>query len=259
MHRHIRLAIVASGLLLAGCGIDGPPPQASSGTTTSTTTTKSETSTTTTTPPPPPTPQVMFACYLDDTFTNPMSFRIPVGGDFTTIWAVQPRSCEVTREPGELTRLEQTAVAAAGYTDQTGIGTLYELCGQVDPDDVYVSPEHALSPEQITEVNGMLTLCPKHPQATQLKDAVARGHAHAKAEAAGELFYAGTFLVGSEVKPGIYAVEGEIENCYWERTDARGEIIDNGFLLGARRVEVTIRSSDYSFHSEGCGEWRKVG
>lgn len=258
MNRNIRVAVAALGLLLAGCGIDRPAPEARSGPA-STTTTTTETSTTTTSPTPPPPPLVMFSCYLDEGYTTTMSFQIPVGGDFTAIWAAAPRSCEVAREPSALTPLEQKAVTAAGYTDQASVDTLYELCGRVDPEDVYVSPEHSLSPEQISEVNGMLTLCPKHPQAKLLRDAITRGQAHAKAEAAGELFYAGTFLVGSEVKPGTYAVEGEIENCYWERTDDRGEIIDNGFVVGARRVEVTIRSTDHSFHNTGCGEWRKVG
>jgi hypothetical protein len=150
--------------------------------------------------------------------------------------------------------LEQQALAAAGYTDPTAITSLYSLCAEVDPNSVYASPSHAMSASQSSEVAGMLTLCPGHPQAALINEAVARG----QAEAAGELFYSGTFLVGAEVKPGTYAVEGTINDCYWERTDATGEIIDNAFVVGARRVQVTIRGSDYSFHSEGCGQWRKV-
>lgn len=38
-----------------------------------------------------------------------------------------------------------------------------------------------------------------------------------------------------------------------------GEIIANNFVGGAKRVQVTIRSGDYSFTSRGCGQWRKVG
>jgi hypothetical protein len=70
----------------------------------------------------------------------------------------------------------------------------------------------------------------------------------------------GTHLVGDEIQPGTYYIEGDIENCYWERQDSRGNIIDNYFTLGARRVEVTIRPSDYVFLSDGCaGPWRPVG
>jgi len=33
-------------------------------------------------------------------------------------------------------------------------------------------------------------------------------------------------------------------------------VIDNAFVNSARRVEVTIRSSDYAFHAQRCGQWR---
>lgn len=221
---------------------------------TSTTTTWS----TSTSPLPPPTPQVTISCSMDTTYTNRRQFTMDVGGDFAPVWGAAPMSCEATREPGTLTPIEQQAFTASGYTDQISIKTLYGLCASVNPNHTYVSPAHSLSANQIPEVTGMLTLCPNHPQASQLHDAITRGQADAAAAAAGELFYSGTFLVNSEIPPGTYAAEGEITNCYWERTDAKGEIIDNNFVTGARRVEVTVRASDYSFHNEGCGQWRKV-
>ncbi|OLF11361.1 hypothetical protein BU204_30295 [Actinophytocola xanthii] len=81
----------------------------------------------------------------------------------------------------------------------------------------------------------------------------------ARLEAAGELFYEGTFRVGVDVQPGTYAVEQASAGCYWARLDETGETIDNNFVEGASRVEATISASDYSFHNEGCGQWRKVG
>ncbi len=33
----------------------------------------------------------------------------------------------------------------------------------------------------------------------------------------------------------------------------------NGFTTSAKRVRVTIRSSDYSFNSEDCGRWEPAG
>lgn len=54
--------------------------------------------------------------------------------------------------------------------------------------------------------------------------------------------------------------EGEIRDCYWERQNSAGGILDKNFHLGARRVEVTSASSDYAFHSQGCsGPRRPVG
>ena len=42
-----------------------------------------------------------------------------------------------------------------------------------------------------------------------------------------------------------------------ERLDSSGEIIDNNFINSGFRAEVSIKSSDYSFTAEGCGEWVK--
>jgi hypothetical protein len=249
-------AFVIGGVFALIANTDGGTNAGAGATSTSTTPTSTTTRSTTTTPPPPP--EVAFTCSLDGSSTNQQSFFMDIGGDFAPIWAVAPRSCEATRDPVALLPFEQQAASASGYPAGTSIATLYELCARVDPNNTYIGPEFILSAEQIAEVTGMLTLCPAHPQAAQLHDAVARAQAEAAATAAGELFYAGTFLVNVEIKPGTYAVEGDITNCYWERTDASGEIIDNNFITGARRVQVTIRASDYSFHNEGCGKWRKV-
>lgn len=256
MHRYIHLVIAALGLLLVGCGIEGSPYPAASPGATSTTTATSETPPATTSTPPPA-PEVRFSCYLDEGRANPMSFRIPVGGAFTAIWVAKPELCDVARDVGTLTPFEETALTTAGFTDTASVNKLYELCTRVSPDDISLSPGLP-STTRIEEINGMLALCPGHPLAAQLKGAIAQALAPTTAEVAGESFHGGTFLVGTEVQPGTYAVEGEIENCYWERTNARGEIIDNGFVVGARRVEVTIHSSDYSFHNQGCGEWLRV-
>lgn len=155
---------------------------------------------------------------------------------------------------------EQQALAEIGYTDPGSYTTLSMLCADLTADDTYLSPDHTLSPDQVREAQGMLIVCPQHPLAPQLRDAVTRGQQHADRRARGEIFYDGTHRVGAGgVQPGTYAIEGDISDCYWERTSASGDIIDNNFVVGARRVEVTVAGSDYSFHSDGCGEWRKVG
>ncbi|MGW5240689.1 hypothetical protein ACWEOW_17305 [Monashia sp. NPDC004114] len=73
----------------------------------------------------------------------------------------------------------------------------------------------------------------------------------------GTRFGAGTFLVGKEIKPGTYFVT-DVDGCYWERQNRNGETIDNDFINQARRVQVRIRSTDYAFSSERCGEWARV-
>lgn len=123
------------------------------------------------------------------------------------------------------------------------------------PGDPYLDPTFTLSPEQITEVQGWLAECPALPDAKALRAAVERSQKANAQTARGERFLAGTYVVGKDIKPGTYVVDQASAGCYWERTDATGEIIDNNFVAGSTRVQVTILASDYSFTNEGCGEF----
>lgn len=75
-------------------------------------------------------------------------------------------------------------------------------------------------------------------------------------------FYGGTYrvaLIGKRnIQPGTYAANTQGDGCYWERNDANGNIVDNYYGNGLR-VQVTIYASDYSFNSNNCGHWKKVG
>lgn len=75
----------------------------------------------------------------------------------------------------------------------------------------------------------------------------------------GRLIRSGTHRAREGIRPGTYAIEGDIADCYWEHTDSTGQLIDNYFTMGANRVQVTIASSDYSFTNQGCGLWRPAG
>ncbi len=75
----------------------------------------------------------------------------------------------------------------------------------------------------------------------------------------------GTYVVSSkaiagerEIPPGTYQTTGKLDDCYWERTSESGEIIDNNFATSARKITVTIRSSDGQFTTERCGTWKPV-
>ncbi|MEV1288730.1 hypothetical protein [Micromonospora sp. NPDC049679] len=174
--------------------------------------------------------------------------------DFAEVWAAKPTSCEIVGSLNIVTTVEKQAYKISKYDDED-ISTLYEICAAVDSDDTYVEPDFAASPEQIAERNAALTLCPTHPYAKKWRQAVQRGQVDADLEAQGRLFGTGTFRVGKEIKAGTY-VTTDVKGCYWERQNSSGETIDNYFTSSARRVQVTIRSSDYAFSSEGCGEWR---
>ncbi|MFE5790584.1 hypothetical protein [Rhodococcus erythropolis] len=65
----------------------------------------------------------------------------------------------------------------------------------------------------------------------------------------------GKFLVHEDIAPGTYSITSRVSDCYWERSDAQGNIIDNNFISIAPSVTVTISDSDSGFTSTGCGKW----
>ncbi|QGH70182.1 hypothetical protein [Pseudactinotalea sp. HY158] len=108
----------------------------------------------------------------------------------------------------------------------------------------------AISESTIAELSAMLALCPSHPWAERVQTM-----ATFMEDLLPLLISADDALVGEEVQPGTYYVEGGVANCYWERQGKSGSAIDNDFIVEARRVEVVIQPSDYAFQSDGCGIW----
>ncbi|MEV0523066.1 hypothetical protein AB0I66_06535 [Streptomyces sp. NPDC050439] len=74
----------------------------------------------------------------------------------------------------------------------------------------------------------------------------------------------GTFVVGTEAKPGTYRTAGPaddvIDNCYWARLKSTsgdvGDIIANGNTKGP--ATVTISPGDKAFQTTGCTDWKRV-
>ena len=76
----------------------------------------------------------------------------------------------------------------------------------------------------------------------------------------------GTYVVGTDIKPGLYkttgpADTGDLANCYWERdrdlSGGMGSIIANDNTSGPTTVQIS--ASDKAFKSNGCASWVKVG
>jgi hypothetical protein len=166
------------------------------------------------------------------------------------------RSCAGGSMAGDFLTDAQDAVLASGaIQSQDKLAGLYGLCA-----DLGFSSYRSLtafSESQITELEAVLTLCPDQPAAGDLTAKIAASRQATADEAAGIRFGAGIRRVGESVQPGTYVSEGNFDSCYWERTAADGGIIDNFVTLGALRVEVTIRASDFSFNSTGCGTWHR--
>ncbi|WP_162602955.1 hypothetical protein [Streptomyces sp. CS090A] len=63
---------------------------------------------------------------------------------------------------------------------------------------------------------------------------------------------------GLPIPPGTYRAQGQMEDCYWERTSKGGDIIDNQLATSAQSITVTIAASDGQFTSERCAVWKPV-
>ncbi|MER7704694.1 hypothetical protein ABTX81_17600 [Kitasatospora sp. NPDC097605] len=87
----------------------------------------------------------------------------------------------------------------------------------------------------------------------------------APAEPADTIAGSGTFLVGTDIRPGTYRTAGpnssSVGMCYWERSRAAdgdlGSIIANENLMG--QGVVTIKKTDVVFKTQGCQSWTKIG
>lgn len=72
-------------------------------------------------------------------------------------------------------------------------------------------------------------------------------------------FYDGNHVAGHSIKAGKYRTVGAVENCYWERNNGSGGIIDTNFVTAAHNgVTVTVRAGE-GFTTEGCGLWIPAG
>ncbi|WP_151478232.1 hypothetical protein [Streptomyces albicerus] len=174
-------------------------------------------------------------------------------------WPDEQEMCEAEVVGSEMSATETKAVETAyGEGGDLGsLGTLYGMCAQAGPES-WDYLQQAGSEEQLQEVRGALVLCPEHPQKSKLHKLIGGAEERNKLEGEGRVFGAGVYRVGTEIKPGTYYVI-DVEGCYWERMDANGETIDNNFITAAKRAQVTISASDYSFNSESCGQWQPVG
>jgi hypothetical protein len=202
-----------------------------------------------TTPPPPPPVQVKITCYGRDGEED------PAYSDPKKAWSEHygEDDCDSPKLKGRMSAVQRKAVRKAFTSKGDNLGRLtrlYDLCAQNDPDAYWDEDLLTLS-ERSAVLDGMLILCPKHPQSKKIRKA----QREAGLVKAGRLFNDGRYRVGKEIKPGHYVAHPEDEGCYWERLDRDGNIKANLFTNGSR-VAVNISSSDYDFRSENCGTWR---
>jgi hypothetical protein len=72
----------------------------------------------------------------------------------------------------------------------------------------------------------------------------------------------GVWVVGRELKPGVYTARVFGDLCAWVRLSGFGlrmdDIIDLGEGSQGETLRVRVRATDRGFESHGCGTWQRV-
>ncbi|WP_406250335.1 hypothetical protein ACI7YT_09020 [Microbacterium sp. M] len=216
------------------------------------------TATTTPTPVAPVLKAKVFSCgYEVPNESGGSTTKSEIFKDVHEIWASDKTftKCEAQVIGGGTYSTEETTALKTAYGEPVDYRKLSLLWGMCAETTHFYQTNGPINEVQQAEANGVLALCPDHPSA----DVMANGSKEQQERNAGLRFGAGVFEVGTQIQPGLYRATGEISDCYWERLDAAGEIIDNNFVSAATQVELTIEPSDFSVHFTSCGEFVKVG
>lgn len=126
------------------------------------------------------------------------------------------------------------------------------------PEPVALIPALPVAPPSGTPITQLVT---PTPTATSGPTPIPTPTATATPSAPATTISHGTYLVGTEIMPGIYKTTGAagVGLCYWARLkDISGNfdaIIANGISRGP--TTVTIRATDDAFTTSGCNTWRR--
>jgi len=95
----------------------------------------------------------------------------------------------------------------------------------------------------------VLLFCPRNPERKAIK-----------AWADGKIIEDdGDYDIGVEISAGTWRSNYKVNDCYWERTGPQGNTLANDFITNSSKpITVTLKSSDGSFTTEGCGSWERI-
>jgi hypothetical protein len=73
---------------------------------------------------------------------------------------------------------------------------------------------------------------------------------------AGVMLEDGTFTVGTDIAPGVYASAGPAEDdtCYWRRIGADDVTLNNALTSQPQLVQIEV--TDVAFKTRGCQPWQ---
>lgn len=160
-----------------------------------------------------------------------------------------------TQSEGIPTAVELAAIEAADYRLE-GLDSLYSLCTVLTGPPI----DKVFTATQARELEGAYMLCPNHPKAAAIEASLAYGRTLVAAEDASKLAAAegrqvasGHYLVGTDIQPGTWeTVLDKVTNCYWEISDAQGNIIQNNFVSTAPRFSIDVPTYAAGLTLEGC-------
>ncbi|MEU8241067.1 hypothetical protein AB0C07_22720 [Actinoplanes missouriensis] len=213
----ILVSIIVLGLIIAGIGAlfeDDKPAEPATAAIAATATTAATAATATaaptdtqveattpapsaavTTSPPPPKKRIDLVCSSDAEETTTTTFTAPAGAkgryDFREVWKAEQYDCDLSAVNGTpqvavtpTTSLQKKAMKAAEYADPD-ISSLFDLCAQANPADVYLSDAFTMSEDQVAELTGALMLCPSHPFAGKWRKAMKKSEQENSSDSGG--------------------------------------------------------------------------
>lgn len=168
-------------------------------------------------------------------------------------------NCNASQSLGEPNEVEVQALVTAYGDDYKveNLELLYGSCGMTE-----FSTGWSGSTSQ--ELLGATLLCPNHPIAADMKATALAGielyakttaeeAASRKAVAEGRQIGGGNYLLGVDVQPGTWQTVGEkVTDCYWEISDAQGNIIANNFVSTAPQFTLEVPPGPGGFTVQGC-------
>jgi hypothetical protein len=214
---------------------------------------------------------VVFDCTLKGSTANN-----PKGVMVNTYQEVWPNADQTTSVVGGLctTKLAvpyseiQTAALAAfkasggsASGDDYELRKFYDICMNPKSSGPYYQDASSWSAKgEVADARGALILCPDHPNAAEIQRKVDTAQSNMDGRAAGEIVDEGKFLVGKDIQPGTWQTKSDsVTDCYWEISDAQGDIIDNNFISIAPQFTIEIPSSAAGFTNQGCGTLVRIG
>lgn len=243
-------------LLLSSCGAG---PGTTEPTAASTTDNTADSGTSSETPAPTPTSNAITYVMRCSTTTGQTDSIT----DYRAGWTKPYDNCDTEEASGTIGDIEAEALKIlGGEEDPNRIQYLYEICAETTGH--YFSGN--VSSDQAVYVTAALKLCPDHPKKAQYVKSVQAGKAKEAEEAKimadrenGKFVVEGKYLVGKDVIPGLWQSQGDkVEECYWEISDAQGNILENNYINVAPQFTIRIPPTAAGFTVTNCS-FRWIG